>query len=448
MDKKLKLLICDDDSLILQVLEFRLRPLFDVTIANTVEEAEELVESKKFDLAIVDINFEGQEKTGADLQDKINKRSPLTAIILHSGDSNIYRICDAKDRKHFAMIIKGENSFADLLKTLNRLAQAIRSEKMAVKGRMLTYSPKMQEVIDQIETIIEKNNKEPILILGESGVGKEHLVKYIAKRSGVRNPVCENMASIPESIAESKLFGHKKGSFTGAIDNSVGLFEQAHGGILFMDEMGEAISSIQAKILRVLQEKEVVRVGENLPRKIDIRFISGTHCNLEKMISEGKFREDLYYRLNSFVLKIPPLRERQEDIMFLATQFLDELNFENKNKEIYRFSSDAEEALVAYPWPGNIRELFSFVKTINVSLPSKYLITKDDINKILETKTMIKKDTDLNKTYEAKKSKKRTTKESILSAFERCARNKTLTAETLGIDRATVYRTLEKAGVS
>lgn len=274
------------------------------------------------------------------------------------------------------------------------------------------------------------------------------MVKYIANRSGIKNPVCENMASIPETLAESKLFGHKKGAFTGATDNSTGLFEQAHGGILFMDEMGEASKAIQAKILRVLQEKEVVRVGENLPRKIDFRFIAGTHCDLEKMITEGNFREDLYYRLNSFIVKIPPLRERKEDIMFLATQFLDELNSENSKNETYRFSNDAEEALLAYPWPGNIRELNSFIKTINVSLPSKYLMTKDDINKILERKTVIKKEVLSVIKMEEKKTKKRTTKEAILSAFEKCAGNKTLTAESLGIDRATVHRALQKAGIA
>jgi DNA-binding NtrC family response regulator len=447
MDKKLSLLICDDDSLILKTLSFRLKSIYDVTTANTIELAEELVSSVKFELAILDINFEGQDKTGAYLQDLISRRSPSTAIVLHSGDSNIKRICEAKDRKHLAMVIKGEDSFGDLLNVLNRLSQTVKSEKMAVKGKMLTYSPKMQEVINQIDTIIEKNNKEPILILGESGVGKEHLVKYIAKRSGVKNPVCENMASIPETLAESKLFGHKKGAFTGAIENSTGLFEQAHGGILFMDEMGEAISSIQAKILRVLQEKEVIRVGENSPRKIDVRFIAGTHCDLEKMILDGKFREDLYYRLNSFIIKIPPLRERKEDIMFLASSFLDELNFENKNREIYRFSIDAEEALTNYSWPGNIRELYSFIKTINVTLPSKYLITKLDIDKLLESKNLNLKSAIITSVVDSKKTKKRTTKELILSTFEKCARNKKLTAESLGIDRATVYRTLERAGI-
>lgn len=156
MDKKLSLLICDDDSLILISLSTRLKSLYDVTTANTIEGAEELLDKMKFDLAIIDINFEGQEKTGAFLQDKISRRSPSTGIILHSGDSNIERICEAKDRKHLAMLFKGKSSFSDLLNTLNRLSQAIRSEKLAVKGKMLTFSPKMQEVINHIDTIIEK----------------------------------------------------------------------------------------------------------------------------------------------------------------------------------------------------------------------------------------------------------------------------------------------------
>lgn len=442
MEKKLNLLVCDDDSLMLQTLSIRLRHVYEVTTANTIEKAELLLDSMKFDLAIIDINFEGQEKSGADLQDVFSRRSPTTGIVLHSGDNDIRRIVDAKDRKHLAMVVKGQDSFADLLNVLDRLSKSIKSEKFASHGKILTYSSKMQEVLSRVDMIIEKNNREPILILGESGVGKEHLVKYIAKQSSVKNPVCENMSCIQESLAESKLFGHAKGSFTGAVDNSTGLFEQANGGILFMDEIGEASPSTQAKLLRVLQEKEIVRVGDNKPRKIDVRFIAGTHRNLPEMIKGGTFREDLFYRLNSFVITIPPLRERPEDIMNLASEFLEKLNLENKNKEQYRFSLDAEEALLEYSWPGNIRELNNFISTINVELPSKYLITKDDIQKLFEKKKL---NIGIYKTEETKiikAKKKRTTKEIILKALDACAGNKTLVAEYLGIDRTTVYRSL------
>lgn len=448
MDKKLRLLVCDDDSLMLQVLSIRLKPIYEVTTANSIEAAEVLLDSMSFDLAIIDINFEGQEKTGAYLQDVFSRRSPSTGIILHSGDNNIKRIVEAKDRKHLAMIIKGEDDFGDLLNALVRLSKISKSEKMTLKGKMLTYSKKMQDVLNRIDTIIEKDNREPILILGESGVGKEHLVKYIAKRSSVKNPVCENMSCIQESLAESKLFGHSRGSFTGAIDHSTGLFEQANGGILFMDEIAEASPSTQAKLLRVLQEKEVVKVGENKPRKIDVRFIAGTHKNLNEMIEAGTFREDLFYRLNSFVITIPPLRERQEDIMHLACEFLDKLNSENTKKEQYRFSNDAEEALLSYSWPGNIRELNNFIATINVELPSKYLITKKDIEELLaKKKTKIERTEIVNKKIVTPK-KKRTTKELILKALDACSGNKTLVADYLGIDRTTVYRVLDREGLS
>ena len=442
MEKKLKLLVCDDDSLMLQTLSIRLRHVYEVTTANTIEKAELLLDSMKFDLAIIDINFEGQEKSGADLQDVFSRRSPTTGIVLHSGDNDIRRIVDAKDRKHLAMVVKGQDSFADLLNVLDRLSKSIKSEKCASHGKILTYSSKMQEVLSRVDMIIEKNNREPILILGESGVGKEHLVKYIAKRSSVKNPVCENMSCIQESLAESKLFGHAKGSFTGAVDNSIGLFEQANGGILFMDEIGEASPSTQAKLLRVLQEKEIVRVGDNKPRKIDVRFIAGTHRNLPEMIKSGTFREDLFYRLNSFVITIPPLRERPEDIMNLASEFLEKLNLENKNKEQYRFSLDAEEALLAYSWPGNIRELNNFISTINVELPSKYLITKNDIQRLIEKKKLNIGVCKIEEPKILKAKKKRTTKEIILKALDACAGNTTLVAEYLGIDRTTVYRSL------
>jgi len=217
--------------------------------------------------------------------------------------------------------------------------------------------------------------------------------------------------------------------------------------VLCLTIIGEASPSTQAKLLRVLQEKEIVKVGDNKPRKIDVRFIAGTHRNLPEMINTGTFREDLFYRLNSFVIKIPPLRERSEDVMNLASEFLDKLNFANKNNEQYRFSLDAEEALLAYSWPGNIRELNNFISTINVELPSKYLITKIDIEKILEKKRLSVSISKNGVPKILKLKKKRTTKEIILKALDSCSGNKTLVAEYLGIDRTTVYRTLEREGI-
>lgn len=447
MDKKLVVLVCDDDALMLQTLNLRLRSLYEVHTSNSVEQAEVMLDSIKFDIAILDINFEGQEKTGAYLQDVFSRRSPSTSIIIHSGDNDITRIVDVKDRKHAALIVKGQDTFNDLLNIMNRMTKSKRGEKGVSQGNMVTFSPKMQEVLSRIDMIIEKNNCEPILILGESGVGKEYLVKYIAKKSSNKEPVCENMSCIQESLAESKLFGHVKGAFTGAIDSATGLFEQANGGIIFMDEIAEASPATQAKLLRVIEEKEVMRVGESRPRKIDVRIISGTHRDLLEMITEGTFRKDLYFRLASFTITIPPLRERAEDMMYIANGFLEKLNSGSTHKEQYKFSSDVEEALLTYHWPGNIRELGNFISTLNVELPSKYVITKNDILKLLQKKPQYISGTETMTVSETKTNIYRKAKEKLELALREYNGNISLAAASLKIHRTTFHRRMKILGI-
>jgi two-component system response regulator HydG len=445
MDKKLVVLVCDDDSLMLQVLSLRLRSMFEVHTSSSVDQAEVMLDNIKFDIAIIDINYKEQKKTGADLQDVFSRRSPATSILIYSGDNNIRRIVDVTDRKHTAVIVKGEDAFCDLITALDKMAKTILGDRLTSKGNMVTFSPKMQKVLNRIDTIIKKNNREPILILGESGVGKEHLVKYFAKKSSSKTLVSENMSCIQESLAESKLFGHTKGSFTGAVDNSIGLFEQANGGILFMDEIGEASPSTQAKLLRVLEAKEVIRVGENSPRKIDVRFIAGTHRNLKDMIKKGIFREDLYYRLNPFLITIPPLRERPEDIMYLANSFLDKLNSTCAPKEQYRFAADVAVAFLDYRWPGNIRELSNFISTLNVELPSKYLITKEDVLGLLKINSQ--HETEEKENAEIISESINKSKAKLELVLQACNGNITLAAELLKMHRSTFYRKMESLGI-
>ena len=217
----------------------------------------------------------------------------------------------------------------------------------------------------------------PIMLLGESGVGKEEFAKYIHKESKRKgNFIAINMSAIPENLIESELFGYVKGAFTDAVSDKKGLFELANGGTLFLDEIAEMPYHLQAKLLRVLQEKEFFPLGSTKPIKIDVRIISATNQNIEEFIKNNKFREDLYYRLSTIPIYIPPLRERKNDILPIAEKILEnsikEFNLDNKY-----FSKEAKEALINYSWPGNIRELLNVIKRAAILSEDKEIKEKD-----------------------------------------------------------------------
>lgn len=236
----------------------------------------------------------------------------------------------------------------------SRLRNALK--KKFKPSNIIGNSKPMQEVYRLIEKVA--NTRATVLILGESGVGKELVAGAIHYNStNTEGPfIISNCAALPDNLAESELFGHEKGSFTGALMMHKGYFEQADGGTIFLDEVGELSLSIQAKLLRVLQEKTFERVGGSKPVKIDVRIIAATNRNLIEMVEKGTFREDLYYRLNVFPITVPPLRERGSDVIALANHFVTAFSKEN-NKEIKRISTPALNMLVSYHWPGNVREL-------------------------------------------------------------------------------------------
>jgi two-component system NtrC family response regulator len=215
------------------------------------------------------------------------------------------------------------------------------------------------------------------MLLGESGVGKEEFAKFIHKNSGRGEFVAVNMSAVPENLIESELFGYEKGAFTDATQSKPGLFELAQGGTLFLDEIAEMPYNLQAKLLRVLQEREFYRLGGVKPIKLDVRIISATNQNIEEMLKNNRFREDLYYRLNTIPIKIPPLRERKNDIIPIAENILKktaaEYNFENKI-----LSEEAKKALLEYEWPGNIRELVNVIERA-VILSDTDVIEKKDL---------------------------------------------------------------------
>jgi DNA-binding NtrC family response regulator len=325
MNLKPKILICDDDSEILQTLNLSLRSSFEVTTANSVEKAMKLVADSDFDAAVIDLNFEGQEHDGIHLLDFMNKQSAGTFLIVLSGDTSTRRIVEATRRKHFQFIVKDDGYFQALLKSLTSATQLRVASKAQAQIKYLTQSEAVKNVLRQVDTIIRSNSEAPILILGETGTGKEFLAQHIALNLKMK-AVTANMGCVPKEMAESILFGHERGAFTGAVANKAGLIETAHNGLFFLDEIGECSASVQAKLLRVIQEKEVQALGSNRTKKINVRFIAATNRDLNKQVADGTFRLDLLQRLNTFVLKLPSLRERPEDIIFYANLFINDLS--------------------------------------------------------------------------------------------------------------------------
>ncbi len=225
-----------------------------------------------------------------------------------------------------------------------------------------------------------------VLVTGESGTGKELMVRALHTRSLRTNKpfIPINCGAIPKELLESELFGHEKGAFTGAMNTKLGRFEIAEGGTIFLDEIGEMDASLQVKILRVLQEKEIERVGGSGPRKVDVRIVAATHRDLEKEVEQGRFREDLYYRLNVIPIHLPPLRERKDDIFLLINRFLGHF-CEKKGRELLKLSQEAQQIFLAYPWHGNVRELENFMERLSILVDGDTICIEDIPAKILNS---------------------------------------------------------------
>ncbi|AQQ71790.1 Transcriptional regulatory protein ZraR [Limihaloglobus sulfuriphilus] len=308
-------------------------------------------------------------------------------------------------------------------------------------GQMVGRSEKMQRLYELIQ-VVSKNDAN-ILIEGETGTGKELVAKTIHSESNRSDKIflAVNCGALTQSLLEAELFGHRKGAFTGAVENREGCFETAFGGTLFLDEIGEMPLSSQVKLLRVLQEKEVTRVGESLPRPIDVRVIAASNKKLSDLVNTGQFRDDLYYRLHVVELNVPPLRERKEDLQDLISHFISQFN-EEYNKSIEGCSPQAMDRFINHNWPGNIRELEHVIEhAFAVTTSSQKVITFDSLPATL---------TGPNKPFSKVKSAKtrdfdeRSKLEEVLAKAEG---NKSQAARMLGITRAGLYKKLRRFGL-
>jgi two-component system response regulator PilR (NtrC family) len=367
---KARLLVVDDEQSMREFLEsFLRREGYDVSTAADVDTALSYLESDEIDLVITDMQM--PEKTGLDLILEARELSPETAMVMITGfgttDSAISAMREGaydyltKPFKVDELRIVIEKALEKkLLSNENRrLKEELRSQSRS--RNIIGHSRVMQEVYELIGQVAE--TKTNVLVYGESGTGKELVARAIhdqSPRSG-KPFVAINCGAIPENLIESELFGHVKGAFTGALQNKDGLFEAATGGTLFLDEIGELSHPLQVKLLRALQEKSIRRVGDTADRKIDVRIVSATNRRLEDEVAAGRFREDVYYRLNVIQLTLPPLRDRPEDIPLLAQHFIrrfaDEIG-----KEVKGMDGEAFDMLSTYGFPGNVRELENLIE--------------------------------------------------------------------------------------
>lgn len=355
------------------------------SIARSVDAALSVIEKEKPDLILVDIFLQG-EGTGIDLGKILNDRN--MAFVYLSANSNRQILESAKSTRPYGFMVKPFRA-KDVLIMLDvalylhqhRMAEKISSEKPAPAplprefGRMIGSSQKLLRALEQANMVGPSDTS--VLILGESGTGKELIAHSIHKISARRDKpfVVVNCGALPANLVESELFGHEKGAFTGATGKREGKFELADGGTIFLDEIGELPLELQVKFLRVLQEREIEPIGGK-PKKINVRVLAATNKDLEEEVAAGRFRIDLYYRLNVFPLVLPPLRERREDIPLLANYFLKKYTTE-EGRQTPVLSMEATEMLMQYDWPGNIRELENLIQR-NV------VLTKGAVIEVLE----------------------------------------------------------------
>lgn len=380
-----KILIVDDNENILEVVRMRLESVgYEVSTAANARDALDLVKDAPFDLVITDLKM--TERNGIQLMEDVQLVNPEIPVIILTAHGSIENAVEAMRKGAYSYLTKpfNDNDLAlhvkkalekqSLTREIKRLRQDL-LEKYHLEN-IVGKSPVMQLVFEQIIKVAP--SPSTVLILGESGTGKEMIAKAIHYNSPRANEpfLAVNCSALPESLLENELFGHIKGAYTGATDDRDGLFMAANGGTLFLDEIADAPLTTQVKLLRALQEREILPVGGHAPRKVDVRLIVATNKDLKKAIEEGTFREDLYYRIHVIPVSLPPLRERKEDIPLLADHFLQKYAIQ-MNREIHGFKPEALQRIMLYEWPGNVRELEHRIEHAVVMAAENYISPED-----------------------------------------------------------------------
>ncbi len=381
-----RVLIVDDDEAHAQAVADSLQSMnCECDIANTGAKGVELIESENFDIVITDLRM--ADVDGLAILGKTKEELPEAEVIVLTGHSSVQSAVTAMQGGAYTYLTKpldiGElrttvEKASDRIRLIRRNAALNRrlDEKFGFEG-VIGTSPAMHRVIERLKNLAP--TETTVLIQGENGTGKELVAKALHQNSNRKNKpfVALNISALPESILESELFGHEPGAFTGAATRRIGKFEYANGGTLFLDEVGEMPMETQIKLLRVLEDRKITRVGSNDEKSINVRLLAATNADLKKMMEASTFREDLYYRLSVVTVELPPLRERRMDIPVLTDHFLKDLS-QRHGKEVQGISRAARQAMMAYDWPGNIRQLRNAVEAMLV-LDVDGLLDVDDL---------------------------------------------------------------------
>jgi two-component system nitrogen regulation response regulator NtrX len=456
---KARILVVDDEAEIRRsvrmILEYEGH---DVQEASSGPEALALVQRETPDLVFLDIKMPGMD--GLEVLQKMREVNDALPVVIISGHATVSTAVEATKLGAFDFIEKPLSSERVLVTIRNaldqtRLADENRSLKRAVEARhqMVGESPALRHVWDAVKRAAPTN--ATVLLLGESGAGKE-LVARAIHRNSLRSRerfVQVNCAAIPEELIESELFGHEKGSFTGATEKQIGKFEQADRGTIFLDEVGDMSAKTQAKVLRVLQEGEVERLGSARTIKVDVRVIAATNKDLEAEIEKGNFREDLYFRLSVIPIRVPPLRDRRDDIPVLVRHFVDLFSREN-NRRPQRFTPAALEYLQKARWKGNVRELKNTVERLLIMTPGD-AIDVDDLREVVRMDAA-RPANSAGAAAEAEKERPGTLREFkelaerefLVQKLRENGWNISKTAEVIGTPRSNLYQKLEQYAIT
>ncbi len=459
-DKAHQILVVDDELSMREILEFMLvKEGYEVSSAEGGRQAISMLEKSHFDLLLCDIKL--GDITGLDVLRASKKNSPETIVIMISAYATAETAVEAMNLGAYDYVPKPfdneelKQTIANALdlKTLEHEKKILDDElkKNLHFDKIVGNSPSMHHIYKMIRQVAQ--TRSSILITGESGTGKELIARAIHEQSERRDQpfVVINCGGIPETLMESELFGHKKGSFTGATQDKKGLFEVADGGTVFLDEIGEISMPIQVKLLRAVQERSFKVVGGNQDISVDIRIISATNKDLEKEVIAGNFREDLFYRLNVIEIKVPPLRERKSDIRALAQHFLEKYSREMR-KKITKISSYAIDLLNKYDFPGNIRELENLMER-SVALTSTNILLPDSLALSIHKRRWI--EGIQNRRFDLDQVARGVSLDNILEEIEQAYLQKALevsngnknkAAELLGISFRSLRYRLEKMG--
>jgi len=472
------ILVLDDEQRSLESIQRILDDQFDVHIANTISQAEDILRREWIQVLLCDQRM--PEMTGVEFTEKIRDEYPDIIRMIISGFTESEDIIDAVNKGgiyqyitkpwHPDELITKLNNAVDLFRLQRENAQlsvelklkpdtidaAMIKKRQALKARYdwdqgIVRSPDscMNDICDLIRNVAAFDVS--VLLTGESGTGKELCARALHYNSLRQDKIfiAENCGALPDELLESELFGHKRGAFTGANEDRIGMFELASGGTIFLDEIGETSPAFQVKLLRVLQENEIRPLGSNTRRSIDVRIIAATNRNLEDDVKTGKFRQDLYYRLATFAVEIPPLRKRREDIMPLAISILNE-SMEQMGKHVKGISEEALDCFKSYQWPGNVREMQNEIKRMLVLGQKDYLGSELVSEHILHATPdeSLADMTILNSVTGTLKERVETLEARILKeTLIRLSWNKTRAAEELGLSRVGLRSKLERYGL-